>query len=708
MEQFEFHDPTTRSAWRQCSPGIEELVLNEDTATGRKTLLQRWQPGAANPAPSHFVHSFVEEVYIVEGDLTDKTLAQTFYKGMYAYRNPGMEHGPWTSERGCLIGSTEETGEQRQQTRPETHIVYAVSFEEAEMRSESALQSLLTAGARAFYGSSYFGHQVASRILSEEGQDLPAGISRGRDTLQSFRDESSSFAQVWDLLGLLPRQKATVDRLVNIFLAEVNWSLDAVHEGTFRSSYDEFWGRRFGFDDLANVDLRWLGLLFIILAFGVLLDTPPRSTPDVQREREEASLRFYWAARRAIVIAPSFYGESTDIVRAGLLVTRYLLHTRRVSESWLTIGFASRMGQAQGMHVDGERWRMTRKATEQRRRLWSHIYAIDRMISLALGRPYAINNEFCLTHEAENVWLDDLEEEEANRVAPQPLNLPTPSVLSFLLYRLAKVIGKIQEKCFGMERASYEAVLQLDADLIMWSEHLPPYFLLDNPDTAGDEALPFLPWHRLYLHTSFHFARIILHRPFLLRESITDRFRSSHEACMSSALADLKIRLRTMNNTNADSLRWAFGAHNLFNSAMILGIIAVKNPHSAQAGAILEDLEAYCENLHQDPWLNEYGMAELKVVELCIAKARDSRYTSMSAYASGSPTEPVSARINAVDSSGRMRPSDLESPAMSSDMSSIYWPTVWEDSQFSFPGAADFSTWEQMISDIAEDSYTGP
>lgn len=58
-----------------------------------------------------------------------------------------------------------------------------------------------------------------------------------------------------------------------------------------------------------------------------------------------------WAARRAIVIAPSFYGESTDIVRAGLLVTRYLLYTRRVSESWLTIGFASRMAQAQGMHV---------------------------------------------------------------------------------------------------------------------------------------------------------------------------------------------------------------------------------------------------------------------------------------------------------------------------------------------------------------------
>ncbi|PON24357.1 hypothetical protein TGAM01_v206689 [Trichoderma gamsii] len=103
MEQFEFHDPSTRSNWRVCSPGIEEMTLNEDTLNGRKSILQRWQPGATNPTSSPMVHTYIEEVYIVEGDLTDKRLDQTFYKGMYAYRNAGMEHGPWASERGCLM-----------------------------------------------------------------------------------------------------------------------------------------------------------------------------------------------------------------------------------------------------------------------------------------------------------------------------------------------------------------------------------------------------------------------------------------------------------------------------------------------------------------------------------------------------------------------------------------------------------------------------
>ncbi|KIW71392.1 hypothetical protein PV04_03566 [Phialophora macrospora] len=554
-------------------------------------------------------------------------------------------------------------------------------------------------GARSFYGTSYFGHQVAARILQEESPDLPSGISRGRDSLRSFRDESSPFSQVWDLLGLLPRQKSAVDRLVDKFLAEVNWCLDAVHERTFRNQYNEFWARRFGFDDLAGVDLRWLALLFIILAFSCLIDAPPNCTKEMQRDCEETSLRFYWASRRAIVIAPSFYGESTDIVRAGLLVTRYLLHTRRLTESWLTISFNMRMAQAQGMHVDGEKWGLSRKTIGQHRRIWSHIYALDRMIALALGRPYAINDNLCLFNEAENIWLDDMDSDDAARAVPQPMELPTPSVLSFLTHRLAKIVGTIQERCFGLASASYDVVLALDRELLSWSERLPAYFRLDFPDLSSDATLPFLKWHRLNLHTSFHFARIMLHRPYLLRESITNRFRPSHEACMSSASADLKIRFDVLTYTAAENLRWALGAHNLFNSAMILGIIAVRNPYSDMTSGILEDLEAYCERLNRDVWLNEVVMAEVKVVELCISKVKGKRRGPTRRPITPLP-RPMSVTDDAVGVEGPF-PVDSSTSGISPDLGSVYWPAVWEDNQFSFPEVADLDVWEQMISGIA-------
>ena len=104
MEQFEFHpaESSYNRAWTQLEPGVDELVLNQDPATGRRTTLQRWQPGARNQQQI-FVHDYVEEIFMVDGDLYDTNLEQGWKKGAYAYRKPGMRHGPFKSETGCLM-----------------------------------------------------------------------------------------------------------------------------------------------------------------------------------------------------------------------------------------------------------------------------------------------------------------------------------------------------------------------------------------------------------------------------------------------------------------------------------------------------------------------------------------------------------------------------------------------------------------------------
>lgn len=103
MEQFEFHPATNDRSWSNIESGIDELVLNHDPSTGRRTMLQRWQPGAVNTPSRIFTHDYVEEIYLAEGDLTDTRLGKGWEKGAYAYRKPGMEHGPFKSEKGCLM-----------------------------------------------------------------------------------------------------------------------------------------------------------------------------------------------------------------------------------------------------------------------------------------------------------------------------------------------------------------------------------------------------------------------------------------------------------------------------------------------------------------------------------------------------------------------------------------------------------------------------
>ncbi|KAJ6055893.1 hypothetical protein N7444_004991 [Penicillium canescens] len=590
---------------------------------------------------------------------------------------------------------------------------------ELPLRGQSAQQGTelgqlyIARGAPSFFGNSYFGHQVAARMIQESAPDLPPmSLLSSKDSLQSFRNDSGPFSQVWDLLGLLPRNKVTVDQLIERFLTEINWAIDTVHPETFRQQFAEFWGRKFGFDEIAGVDLRWLALLFIILAFSVLLDSPTTSSPEKRKESEEASLRFYWAARRAIVISPSFHGESLDLVRAGLMVTRYLLYTRQVAESWLTISFAMRMAQAQGMHIDGEKWGLSKKATETRRRLWSNLYMLDKTIALALGRPYAISDHMCLIKAPENVWLDGLTDEQSSTAKAHAISYPTRSTVSLLGTALAKIAGEIQDRCFGLYPASYDMVVEMDDKLVAWKQQLPAYFSVDDPELSLDDSNTFLPWHRLYLHSAFHFARITLHRPHLLRESITNRFGLSHEACISSASSDLKIRLQSLNYGTAENMRWTLGTHNMFNSAFILGIIAVRRPNAPQTAAILNDLEEYCERLRKDVWLNEFGLAEVKVVELCIIRTRGF------AQATEQPSDktPISSpdvlpdfmiqqREGNSDMSTTMNiagagmaDSPSQPPVYSPDM---MWPAVWEDQNFAFPQAADLETWEQMISEIA-------
>ncbi|KIW13531.1 hypothetical protein PV08_08719 [Exophiala spinifera] len=578
-------------------------------------------------------------------------------------------------------------------------------------------------GAPAFYGTSYFGPQVAAIMIDSSAPVIPAGTgSRRALDARPFRDESGPFSQIWDLLGLLPRQKTTVDHLVDRFFNDVNQDIDAVHPTSFRQSYVQFWERKSGFDDVTTVDLRWLALLFVILAIGAYLDCPLESTPDTKRDYEEASLRFYWASRRAIVLAPSFYGESTDLVRAGVLITRYLIQTQRLAESWLTVGFAARIGIAQGLHVDGDKWGLPRRSTETRRRVWCHLYTLDRMISLALGRPSVISDAQSIMEEPQNIFVDDLTDDEARSAQPQPITDPTISAMASFEYRLAKVIGQIQEACFQFHTASYREVLALDEKLLRWRDTLPPYFALETPDLSLDETHRFLKWQRLYLHTSFHFARITLHRPYLLRYSMTHRYEYSRQACLSSARADLGTRLNNHTSVAAERYALSLAAHQLFNSAIILGIIAVREVKSPQTPGVVEDLEAYCEMQRSEMWLSEFGLAEIKVVEMCIAKLKQQLQSGANRSTVVQHQSPEAAQVPPIAELSNAAPLDVgltftaeqQNHALTNDGGpEMATPSTldtgktpaWQDQLFpgSFPGLTDLQTWQEVIDNIDVD-----
>lgn len=90
--------------------GIQQKILSgaldEKNKTGSRTRLLRFAAGVFTTSP--FVHEYWEEVFLVSGDLTVGNDAQgkggeSFAPFTYACRPPGAYHGPFRSDKGCLL-----------------------------------------------------------------------------------------------------------------------------------------------------------------------------------------------------------------------------------------------------------------------------------------------------------------------------------------------------------------------------------------------------------------------------------------------------------------------------------------------------------------------------------------------------------------------------------------------------------------------------
>ena len=90
--------------------GMQQKVLTSDldetNKVGSRSRFLRIAPGAFSTKP--FVHDHWEEVYLVQGQIivgNDEhgEGGERFDPPTYACRPPGIHHGPFKSETGCLL-----------------------------------------------------------------------------------------------------------------------------------------------------------------------------------------------------------------------------------------------------------------------------------------------------------------------------------------------------------------------------------------------------------------------------------------------------------------------------------------------------------------------------------------------------------------------------------------------------------------------------
>ena len=112
----EFHSLDLGQGWHTppgYPPGIQQKIiageLDEKNKHGNRTRLLRFTPGTYTTEP--FVHDYWEEVFLVSGDLivgNDKqgNGGEKYTGYTYAVRPPGVHHGLFKSDTGCILLET--------------------------------------------------------------------------------------------------------------------------------------------------------------------------------------------------------------------------------------------------------------------------------------------------------------------------------------------------------------------------------------------------------------------------------------------------------------------------------------------------------------------------------------------------------------------------------------------------------------------------
>lgn len=470
-----------------------------------------------------------------------------------------------------------------------------------------------------------------------------------------------------DLMNSLP-SKADTDRLLDIYFRDINHTRLPIHEGTFRQSYEELMDFRWGNakeergDDGAR-HVPFLAFLFAILA------TAMRSLPEAlgsEAEAKKGAIRLYHACRRTINIASTIRVDHIDLVLAHLFAARFLICQRQSAESWSLLGNAIRAAQAIGLHRDGSKLGLDAITTERRRRLWAIIFYMDKTTSILLGRPQAIQEFHCDTLPPSDVDIDTMPRSARPylpRTRPRP-NTP-PGVFLFVAIRheLTRLTGKIVEHFQNLASPRrYADVVALDEELEKFRKDIPDIYRVDKaPDGSGpdtnkefDSVCPWLPLHRYLLNIEYHYVRIALHRPYVLRNS--EKYSHSRKAAFESAKTDRRVRQEYRKDVKWEPERarkvHMGGLYRLFNATMMIGIALLLDPNGSEAPDFLSYLDEFIElHKHREGEADQCSKREVKIIELFRAKARDPTWCATSATGASKRTAGGDAKGKADDGS---------------------------------------------------------
>lgn len=311
-------------------------------------------------------------------------------------------------------------------------------------------------------------------------------------------------------------------------------------------------------------ELSTLAVILVILVFAYRC-LPPNM--GIEQGGERASHELAEAVRQVLRLHLAIDRADINVVVSWMLLSRSYVVVRHADHEWFYLGVAIRTAYMQRLNIDGSRLKLDPYETEQRRRLWSHLFYMDRTQGVLLGRSPTIHTDFTNsglpTEFSSEVKFEDGTSASRSAVASDPWSSSAHyGVGTFLSLRqqFAVLTGDVLAHFHNVHATrSYAQVCTLDSELVAFQKSMPLVYQLDfsprlmaafhhEPQAATDKEAQdvvrrlnygnfnTLACHRHLLNMEFAFVRISLHQPYILRDSV--QYSLSRQAAIDAAVHD--------------------------------------------------------------------------------------------------------------------------------------------------------------------------
>ncbi|KAM0809246.1 putative Fungal-specific transcription factor domain-containing protein [Seiridium cardinale] len=200
---------------------------------------------------------------------------------------------------------------------------------------------------------------------------------------------------------------------------------------------------------------------------------------------EESESMLYYSKALEYFEGALGYGDMSAL-EVIMLQVSYSFFSQLGPNTWFLVGLAARLAVGMGLHTSSTYETLPVDVAEKRKRLFFSIYMMDRVVSMALGRPFALHDDdidvqvrlkdFTLMPFAD---ADD-ENIHADGIHPGDPFKPSLMVVPLHILRLRKIASNIAKSVYSNPNSSTmttdqcnEVIRTLHKDLIDWRRAMP-------------------------------------------------------------------------------------------------------------------------------------------------------------------------------------------------------------------------------------------